>query len=132
MNYILFRSFNSRQFFEIMLNQPTPERAIDIIWFSIVLSFCWPLPSNSSKTRVLVYKTLQISSIISACSLLLALIYAIYLHSDNILTVSECICIFMGVSQQTMQGIICVMNHDSLQVSFHPLSLYVCVRKYVI
>ncbi|XP_043511402.1 uncharacterized protein LOC122529379 isoform X3 [Frieseomelitta varia] len=98
-----------------MLKQPTPEKAIDIIWFSVVLSFCWPLPSNSSKTRVLVYKTLQISSIISACSVLLALIYAIYLHSDDILSVSQCICIFMGISQQTIQGIICVISHDSLQ-----------------
>ncbi|KOX67395.1 hypothetical protein WN51_11268 [Melipona quadrifasciata] len=30
-----------------MTKQLTPEKAIDIIWFSVVLSFCWPLPSIS-------------------------------------------------------------------------------------
>ncbi|CAD1474981.1 unnamed protein product, partial [Heterotrigona itama] len=102
-------------FLKIMLKQPTPEKVIDIIWFSVALSFCWPLPSNSSRARILVYKSLQISCIVNACLLLLALIYAIYLHLDDVFIISECICLFIGVNQIVIQIIICMIKHDSLQ-----------------
>ncbi|XP_050479978.1 uncharacterized protein LOC126868508 [Bombus huntii] len=110
-----------------MSKRMTPEKVIDIIWFSVALTFCWPLPINSSGTRILVHKILQISSVISACMLLLPLLYSIYLHLDDIIIVSECICLFLGVSQAIVQSIICLINHDSLQ---HVVEeMIICVKQ---
>ncbi|KAK9294767.1 hypothetical protein QLX08_010747 [Tetragonisca angustula] len=97
------------------MKQLTLEKAIDITWLSVALSFCWPLPSNTSKTRIAFYKILQISSNISACLVLLAVIYSIYLHSENIFVVCKCIFISIGVSQEVIQTTVCMINHDSLQ-----------------
>ena len=109
------------------MKQLTLEKAIDITWFSVALSFCWPLPSNSSRTRIAFYKILQISSSISACLVLLAVIYSLYLHLDNILVVCKCSLISLGISQQVIQTTICMINHDSLQVSFY--SFLLCISR---
>ena len=109
------------------MKQLTLEKAIDITWLSVALSFCWPLPSNTSKTRIAFYKILQISSNISACLVLLAVIYSIYLHSENIFVVCKCIFISIGVSQEVIQTTVCMINHDSLQVSFY--SSLLCISR---
>mgnify|MGYP004578053767 CR=1 FL=1 len=108
------------------MKQLTPEKAIDITWLSVALCFCWPLPSNSSRTRIALYKILQISSSVSGSLVFLALIYSIYLHSKNTLVLCKYILMSITVSQQVVQTIICMINHDSLQVSFY--SLLLCIR----
>lgn len=100
-----------------MLKQPTPERVIDIIWFSVASTFCWPLSTYSNRIRILVYKILQIISVINACMLFLALLYSVYVHSDDIIIVFESICLVLAVSQLMVQTIICSVNYKSLQVS---------------
>ncbi|XP_033176949.1 uncharacterized protein LOC100744370 [Bombus impatiens] len=105
----------------------TPEKVIDIVWFSVALTFCWPPPINSSGTRTLVHKILQMSGVINACMLLPPLLYSIYLHLDDIIIVSECICLFMVVSQIVVQTVICFINHDSLQHVVEEMT--VCVKQ---
>ncbi|XP_033309303.1 uncharacterized protein LOC117210416 [Bombus bifarius] len=105
----------------------TPEKVMDIVWFSVALTFCWPPPINSSGTRTLVHKILQMSGVINACMLLPPLLYSIYLHLDDIIIVSECICLFMVISQIVVQTVICFINHDSLQHVVEEMT--VCVKQ---
>ncbi|KAF3430059.1 hypothetical protein E2986_11671 [Frieseomelitta varia] len=81
----------------------------------VVSSFCWPL-STSSRTRILVYAVLRIISVINACMLFLALLYSVYVHSDDIIIVFESVCLGLGVSQLMIQTIICSVNYKSLQI----------------
>ncbi|XP_043508200.1 odorant receptor 85b-like [Frieseomelitta varia] len=98
-----------------MLRQFTPEKVIRMIKLSVTLCCCWPLSAASSRIRVCGYKVLQISTVISACLVLLPLLYSTYLHSDDIVIVSKCICVSIGMSQLIVQTLICLIKHDSLQ-----------------
>lgn len=100
-----------------MLRQFTPEKVIRMIKLSVTLCCCWPLPAASSRIRVCGYKVLQIFTVISACLVLLPLLYSTYLHSYDIVIVSKCICVSIGMSQLIVQTLICLIKHDSLQVS---------------
>lgn len=98
-----------------MLKQLTPEKVIHIIWVSVALTLCWPLPANSSKTQVFMFKALQIISIINAFILFLPLLYSIYLHFDDIIIVSKCAAVSISLTQVITQTIICFAKYDSLQ-----------------
>lgn len=120
----------SEQLLEIMLKQLTPEKVINIIWFSVASSLCWPLSTYSSRTRILIYKVLQIISVINACMLILTLLYSVYVHSDDIIIVFESICLILGVSQLMIQTIICSVNSKSLQVSSYSLLQFLSIWRY--
>lgn len=120
----------SEQLLEIMLKQQTPEKVINIIWFSVALSLCWPLSTYSSRTRILVYKVLQIISVINACTLILTLLYSVYVHSDDIIIVFESICLILAVSQLMIQTFICSVNYKSLQVSSYSLLQFLSIWWY--
>lgn len=109
-----------------MRNKTTPEKIINIVWLSMAMSFCWPLPAGSSKKQVYGYKVLQLLSVINACTVLLPLLYSIYLHLDNIIIVFKCICLSLGLSQIIIQTIIYSSKHDAFQVS--PYAHYILVR----
>lgn len=120
-NSISFDS-QSKYFVVIMLRQVTPEKVIHIVWLSAALSFCWPLPISSSRTRVLGFRILQISAIISACMLLLPMLYSIYLHLDDLVVVFKCMCMSTALCQLIVQTTMCWIKQDSLQVSFYLLT----------
>ncbi|XP_017765413.1 PREDICTED: uncharacterized protein LOC108554593 [Eufriesea mexicana] len=98
-----------------MSKQLTLERVINIIWLSVALTFCWPLPANSSKIKTLGYKLLQIVSIISASLLLLPLLYSAYVHTNNVIIAFKCFCLGSVLIQFIIQTIICLINYDSIQ-----------------
>lgn len=102
---------------EIMLKQVTPEKAINIIWLSVALTFCWPLSVNSSRTQIIGYKIMQICAIISVCLLLLPSIYTIYLFSDDMEVISKSVSQSICEVQCIIQTVICFCKHDTLQVS---------------
>ncbi|XP_017799435.1 PREDICTED: uncharacterized protein LOC108580236 [Habropoda laboriosa] len=108
-----------------MLKQLTPEKVIDIIWFSVALAVCWPLSSSASKAQVVAFKILQICSAISALILLLPLLYSTYLHFDDVIVLSQSICLSMGVFQMIMQTVICFTNYDLLQRIITEMITYV-------
>lgn len=120
-NSISFDSQSKYFVVVIMLKQVTPEKVIHIVWLSAALSFCWPLPISSSRTRVLGFKILQISAIISACMLLLPMLYSIYLHPDDLVVVFKCMCMSTALCQLIVQTTMCWIKQDSLQVSFYLL-----------
>jgi hypothetical protein len=78
-------------FVEIMLKQITPEGAIRFIWFSVALSFSWPLSDDSSRSRVLGFRVLQISAVVNAFLMLVTLIYSFSLNLDNMTALFRCI-----------------------------------------
>ncbi|XP_031370440.1 uncharacterized protein LOC102680919 [Apis dorsata] len=98
-----------------MLKQVTPEKGIYIIWLSVALSLCWPLPINSTRKQVVCIKILQIGTIISAFMILLPLIYTIYLNLDNLNIFFKCICLSMGVFQHIVQTTTCFIKYNTLQ-----------------
>lgn len=104
-----------------MLKKATPEKIIDIIRFSVAICFCWPYPLNSSRNQIFGFKVLQISTMVSACIMLLSLLYSIYLHNDDVIHISKCICISIGVTQLIVQTLVCFIKHNSLQVSNYSL-----------
>lgn len=120
LNFILFNS-RSEQFLPIMSKRMTPETVIRITWLSVVITVCWPLPMSSGRGRIFGFKILQIVSIISIFMLLFPMIYSIYLHFDDIIVSSQCVCLSITLTQLIMQTFICFVNHDSLQVSRYSL-----------
>nr|AHJ37463.1 olfactory receptor 151 isoform 1a_2 [Apis mellifera] len=98
-----------------MLKQLTPEKVIYITWVSVALTLCWPLPANNGKIQVFMFKALQIISIINAFILLLPLLYSVYLHFDDVIIVSKCVAVSIGLTQVITQTIICFAKYDSLQ-----------------
>ncbi|KAK1132267.1 hypothetical protein K0M31_016387 [Melipona bicolor] len=98
-----------------MLKQVTLEKAIDIVRLSIALSFCWPLPPRSSRAKLFLYKTTQLFATISIISLLLPLLYAMYVRSDDIEIISLCLSQVILTTQGIIQTIICSNKHDTLQ-----------------
>lgn len=117
-------------FVEIMLKQVTLEKAIDIVRLSIALSFCWPLPPHSSRAILFLYKITRLFATISIISLLLPLVYAMYIRSDDIEIISLCLSQVILMMQGIIQTIICSNKHDTLQVSssFH-FYRYACVLR---
>lgn len=109
---------------DMMLKRKIIEKAIHITWLSVAITFCWPVPLNSSKTQVFIFKVLQIISIINVSMLLLPLLYSIYLHYDDIIIVSKSISLSVGLIQVIAQTAICFVKYDSLQVSFYPFYLF--------
>lgn len=104
--------------FEVMTKQITPEKVIHITWLSVFITLCWPLPINSDRNKIFCFKILQICSIISACLLFLPMLYFCYVHFDDLVVTSSCVCLTIGVSQNIFQTIVCCVKHVSLQVSF--------------
>lgn len=102
-----------------MLRQVTLEKAIDVVRLSVALTFCWPLPSHSSKKKLYVYKVLQIYSIINISLLLLPLLYAMYLKSNDIEIITVCLALTVLMIQSIIQAVLCSSNHDILQVGSH-------------
>ena len=100
-----------------MLRQVTPEKAIDIVRLSVALTFCWPLPSHSSRTKLFVYKVLQVYSIINISLLLLSLLYAMYLKSEDVEIITVCLALTVLMIQSVIQAVLCSSKHDILQVS---------------
>lgn len=95
----------------------TPEKVISITRFSVALTFCWPLPMNSSRNQIFGYKVAQIFSIVNITLLFLSSLYAIYLRLDDIEIVSKCIGQVICEVQSITQTLICFYKHDTLQVS---------------
>ena len=114
---LLHSTCKSDSLVEIMLKQVTLEKAIDIVRLTIALSFCWPLPPHSSRTKLLLYKTTQLFAAISIIFLVLPLIYAIYIRSDDIEIISLCLSQVILMMQGVIQTVICSNKHDTLQVS---------------
>ncbi|XP_043508172.1 uncharacterized protein LOC122527757 [Frieseomelitta varia] len=110
-----------------MLKQVTPEKAINIIWLSVALTFCWPLSANSNKTEILGYKIMQICAIISVCLLLLPSIYLIYLCSDDMEVISKSVSQLICEVQCIIQTVICFCKHDTLQRLVE--ELWTCIKQ---
>ncbi|XP_017758952.1 PREDICTED: uncharacterized protein LOC108549894 [Eufriesea mexicana] len=108
-----------------MFNKLTPEEAINVTWLSVALTFCWPLPPNSSRVKLFGYKVIQVASIINGFMLLAPLLYAVYLHSHNVAIVSGDISLCIGVIQIIVQTIICIVKHDNLQRVINEMVTYV-------
>ncbi|XP_050586352.1 odorant receptor 4-like isoform X1 [Bombus affinis] len=108
-----------------MLKQITPEKVIHITWLSVVISLCWPLPINSNRNKIFCFKILQICSGISGCLLFMPILYSIYLHLNDIVITSSCMCLLLGVSQNIFQTLICFIKHDSLQRTVEEMMTYV-------
>ncbi|XP_016772783.1 uncharacterized protein LOC726834 isoform X2 [Apis mellifera] len=98
-----------------MLKYVTPEKGIYIVWLSVALSLCWPLPASSTRKQIVCIKILQIGAIISAFMVLLPLIYAIHLNIHNLINLFKCICLLICVFQNIIQTIICFIKYDVLQ-----------------
>ncbi|XP_033298176.1 uncharacterized protein LOC117204670 [Bombus bifarius] len=108
-----------------MLKQITAEKVIHITWLSVVISLCWPLPINSNRNKIFCFKILQICSGISGCLLFMPILYSIYLHLNDIVITSSCMCLLLGVSQNIFQTLICFIKHDSLQRTVEEMMTYV-------
>ncbi|KOX78109.1 hypothetical protein WN51_09468 [Melipona quadrifasciata] len=110
-----------------MLKQVTLEKAIDIVRLSIAPSFCWPLPPRSSRAKLFLYKTTQLFATFSIISLLLPLLYAMYVRSDDIEIISLCLSQVILTTQGIIQTIICSNKHDTLQRIIE--EMYICVKE---
>ncbi|XP_017759157.1 PREDICTED: uncharacterized protein LOC108550068 [Eufriesea mexicana] len=98
-----------------MLKQMTPEKAVQFTKFSMILTFCWPPSIHSSRTKVLVFKVIQIMSIIHGFIQILAFLHTIYYHLGNILLVSKSFCLLLAATECIVQTLVCFVNHNSLQ-----------------
>ncbi|KAK9304503.1 hypothetical protein QLX08_004134 [Tetragonisca angustula] len=98
-----------------MLKHVTPEKVVNIVRLSVAMTFCWPLPVNSSKIKVIGYKITQICATISITLLFLPLLYSIYLRPDDIEIVSTAVGQSICMVQSIIQTVICFSKHDTLQ-----------------
>ncbi|KAF3428085.1 LOW QUALITY PROTEIN: hypothetical protein E2986_11934 [Frieseomelitta varia] len=107
------------------------QRAFSITRFSVALSFCWPLPMNSSRNQIFGYKVAQIFSIVNVTLLILFLFYAIYLRSGDIEIVSKCIGQSILQIQCIVQTVVCFCKHDTLQCKLQRIvdELWTCIRE---
>ncbi|KAK1137626.1 hypothetical protein K0M31_002124 [Melipona bicolor] len=117
---------------EIMLKHVSPEKAVNITWLSVAMTFCWPLPVNSSKIKVIGYKITQICATVSITLLLLPLLYSIYLRPDDIEIISTSVGQSICMIQSIIQTVICFRKHDTLQVSTCLFSLVSHVKGSII
>nr|XP_033205977.1 uncharacterized protein LOC117166270 [Bombus vancouverensis nearcticus] len=98
-----------------MSKQITPEGVIRFTWFSVALSFCWPLSDDSSRSRVLGFRILQISAVVNAFLMLVTSIYSFFLNLDNMTALFRCIFQVIYTAQLILQTFICWKKRDSLQ-----------------
>ncbi|XP_061940186.1 uncharacterized protein LOC108001260 [Apis cerana] len=110
-----------------MLKQITPEKSIYIIWLSVALSFCWPLPVNSTRKQIVYIKILQISAVISAFMILLPLIYTIHLNVHNLINLFQCICLLICAFKHIIQTVICFIKYNALQRVVE--EMMICVKE---
>ncbi|CAD1474518.1 unnamed protein product, partial [Heterotrigona itama] len=120
-------AYRASHLIEIMPKQVTLGKAINIVRLSIALSFCWPLPPRSSRKKLFVYKTAQLFATISIISLLLPLLYAMYVRSDDMETILLCLSQVILTTQGIIQIVICFTKHDTLQRIVE--EMYVCVKE---
>lgn len=107
-----------------MSKKTLPEKMIFVTWLSVAMSLCWPLPVGSSRNQVFAYRLLQIGGIVSIFLVLLPLIYSTYKQFSDIVVLSKCVCLAIGMCQSIGQTIICMVKHNTLQVSSCGQAIY--------
>ncbi|PBC25368.1 60S ribosomal protein L11 [Apis cerana cerana] len=108
-----------------MIEQVMLKRVIYITWLSVALCFCWPVSANSSRNQIIVFKFLQIFTIISSCLGSLPMFHSIYLHQDDIIIVAKSISIVVVFIQLIVQTTICAIKHDTLQHIIEEMITYI-------
>lgn len=103
-----------------MSRQVTPEKSVYLVWLSVAITFCWPLPANTARKKIVGMKVLLIASIINGCVVILAMFYWIRLHLDDIISLFKCVCVVLCLLQYVVQTIVCFVKYDTLQVSSVP------------
>lgn len=115
-----------------MIEQVMLKRVIYITWLSVALCFCWPISANSNKNQIIVFRFLQIFTIISSCLGSLPMFHSIYLHQDDIVIVAKSISIVVVFIQLIVQTTICAIKHDTLQVSYYTIIIQDDIKRYII
>lgn len=94
-----------------------PEKSVYLVWLSVAMTFCWPLPPDTARKRIVGMKVLLIISIVNGCAVILPMLYWIHLHLDDIISLFKCICVALCLVQYVAQTIVCLVKYDTLQVS---------------
>ncbi|XP_031367569.1 odorant receptor 67a-like [Apis dorsata] len=108
-----------------MIEQVMLKRVIYITWLSVALCFCWPISANSNRNQIIVFRFLQIFTIISSCLGSLPMFHSIYLHQDDIVIVAKSISIVVVFIQLIVQTTICAIKHDTLQHIIEEMITYI-------
>lgn len=94
-----------------------PEKSVYLVWLSVAMTFCWPLPADTARRRIVGMKVLLIISIINGCAVILAMLYWVHLHLNDVISLFKCICVALCLLQYVVQAAVCLVKYDTLQVS---------------
>ncbi|XP_076237905.1 uncharacterized protein LOC143181408 [Calliopsis andreniformis] len=111
----------------VMFGHVTLGKAIQFTRLSVALTCCWPTPPTATEFQVLRFKTFRCAVILNAFTLLLPLLYALYVHRDDSIEVSKAACLAMAVTQLLLQTFFCITQYDRFQRLIHEMS--VCCKE---
>ncbi|XP_017760962.1 PREDICTED: uncharacterized protein LOC108551336 [Eufriesea mexicana] len=107
-----------------MAKRLSPESVIQFVRFSVALTLCWPLRSNSSKNRVYCYKVLQFAHAVNTTIIMSIALHSAYLHLSDFVNVSRIIAVSLGMGQMIITTLICISKHESLQYIIEDMEAY--------
>ncbi|XP_015439488.1 PREDICTED: odorant receptor 30a-like [Dufourea novaeangliae] len=85
----------------------TPEKAIRFTKITVALAFTWPPSINSSNNRLLLFNVLWWAAFVSCLGLLLPLLSAIYVYSNEPVLLGKTVSLFSAVAQVMIKMIVC-------------------------
>ncbi|CAL7939842.1 unnamed protein product [Xylocopa violacea] len=98
-----------------MFRDATPEKTIAFVRYSVALTYCWPLPSTATKSRVFRFKILRFLVLLNAFMLLGPLLYAMHVHRDDPGKVSKAALLSLAIMQVLVQTSFCAVHYNRFQ-----------------
>ncbi|XP_053972669.1 uncharacterized protein LOC128873255 [Hylaeus volcanicus] len=107
-----------------MFGNVTFEKAIAFARISVALTFCWPPRFTATKSQMLRFKVLRSAVMLNAFTLLLPLIYTLYMQRDDFTNFAQAGCMLLAVIQVLLQTIFCINQYDRLRSVIEEMILY--------
>ncbi|XP_053973004.1 uncharacterized protein LOC128873440 [Hylaeus volcanicus] len=99
-----------------MFDNVTPEKAMAFTKLSVAVNCYWPPPSDATTFQVIRFKFFRYLGMLSTAVHGLPLIYSIYLHRNDTITLTKVICFTCSVLHILSQACFCIAHHERLQV----------------
>ncbi|XP_043500822.1 uncharacterized protein LOC122523229 [Polistes fuscatus] len=93
----------------------TPEAALKFTKRSVALLVSWPPPMNASKRKLFFLDLYFSISFLCAQTLLLMLLYGVYVNRKNLEIMIQTMCIIIAVIQMSIKMLACRVQRSSLQ-----------------
>ncbi|XP_076621673.1 uncharacterized protein LOC143342075 [Colletes latitarsis] len=107
-----------------MFENVTPEKAIHFTRLSIALNCSWPLPPTATKSQVLYFKAFRFLTISCVFTLVLPLLYSIYINWDDSIILTRVACFIDALFHILGQTVFSVLHYDRIQALVRQMTEY--------